>query len=215
MFRDVFHRARHIGAAAIVIALTVAATSAQAAAFRTRFDPEFNTDFSGLVGVNVGWKGSAEITVPNACLTISATVNFPACGGPSALDAFSLTFYNTNTNAILSGPLFGAGPPNPTAVRFDGSGVVDAMDLNGLFIPGAFSYNGFLFDADLSFSIAGGPMLSVTGDTCSGDGCIETFEADIANFPPTVVWERVPEPASLALVGVALGMLGLIRRRRA
>lgn len=200
--------------AATAVVLTAVATSAQSAVFRVRFDPLFNAAFSVAVGQNVGWSGSASITVDAGCL-VPNTIQTVGVGGCAAasLDGGTLFFYDTvPANSI--GDIVWAGLfPAPLQLSIDALGNVDGMDFAVAPLNGNTLGFGWpdVYDVALDFTIPGGPVLTLSNDVLetsytSGEG----GEA----FQPVVIWTRIPEPASLALAGTALLALAMLRRRR-
>lgn len=195
---------------AVGLGLLVVALAADAAAFRTRFDPQFSTTFNGDFGVNLWWQGTAFITVPDACVT-----PLGSCSAGVTLDDYIVNFYNgdpSGSGTLLSSAVPGPAP-NPTLVTFGADGVANGMDL--LINLGTFTFGTGTFDADLSFATQYTGGVPVKGSTslylappCDDDeGC-----PALANqFAPTITW--VPEPASVFLAGAALMALWLTRRR--
>jgi|PlaIllAssembly_1097288.scaffolds.fasta_scaffold33224_2 PEP-CTERM motif len=204
--------ARQIASAAILVVLAVTTTPSEAAAFRTKFDPTFNTDFSGVVDVDVGWKGTATVTVDDACVAAGNTVLFPNGCGAATLDGYTISFYDINDNSVLTGGFDAGALAVPSEMSFDALGIADGMSV-APFDIGEFFFASYVngFQGFLGFTLAG-PTLSLV-ENCGLPEC-NSYPAQIDQFPPVVTWERVPEPASLALVGIALAAASLVRRRK-
>lgn len=217
MPNSIFRQARPFLLLSALTALSALTTTAQAAAFRTTWDPVFSDAFTALVGVSVGWRGTADISVDDGCVASSTTVSFPAGCGTATLDSYELEFYDTVTSVLLgSGSGLGPGLAGVTAVSFDSVSIADGLDIDSAIDAGAFSFGSyfFSFQASLDFGLSG-PTLTLT-ENCEyyddvSSGC-RSFVNDSEKYAPTVTWEAVPTPASLPLFGIGLVALVLMRR---
>jgi len=162
--------------------------------------------------------------------TLTLTPNVPL-GGPALPDAvqtFKIKFLETPNG----GGTCPDGAPNNFGVNINGCSDIFVIDSGSLNFP-------FLYDTDADFfgddpvlyfisffeataglnPLSAAACLAVTGSNaaCLGFQTIEStnntiqFAARITTQPVSV---NVPEPGTVALAGLALGLLAVIRRRR-
>jgi hypothetical protein len=217
MHKSSWARRGQLAAGALGVALGSWVGSAQAAVFVANWDPFFSNAFQAATGVDLNWEGTNRVTLDDSCLVPSTVQTVGSLQCPNAIvDAYSYLLTWTLPAPNSAGG-FGSsigGFNNLLQVSIGAGGEVDGVQMD---VPlqvniapvsiGSSDWNVFL-----DLTTLGEVRLRLDG--VAGPQAGNTFFNDNINFPPTVVWTRVPEPGTLLLAGLALGAVGWVRRRR-
>lgn len=160
MLQHICAKARQWSAAAMLLSLVIGTDTASAAVYQGHWDPLFNLAFSPTVG----WKGSTQVTLDDACLTPSTIGPCPS----ATMDGATIIFYDITDDSTLGSiawPGPGAGSLQPIdKVSVDLFGNLDGVELATplLAFTSIFSPNDY--DVELDFLLSG-PTLKLT-DSC-------------------------------------------------
>ena len=199
---------------ALAASLTASAASAQTAFTWTYTD---NGRSDGLPAGNIDASGTLTLGGPatgdssaNFITALTGTIAANAGGGTVALFGGNPASINQPISGapgsdLYSNALYLGGGPLLSGLSQNGSGVV-------LAITGG-SYDGLLLDI---YAVFDGGYLYDEGDVLNTDGTfsVSALTSWTGTFAITPVAD-VPEPISLGLLGVGIGMLAAVRRGRA
>lgn len=207
-----------------LVAVAAACTwcTANAAAYTAVWDPAYGAGVPGM-----GWAGRAEFDIPDTCIPGSGsgyqivldTVLSPSCGNQARVTSAEVDLYRLSDNSPLSTLNFTSSWLflNVLALQFDDGALEQAVTTPSQLESAGFADVGMGVSAgtyfQLLFTLDGPRLLEWY---CRGYSCSKQSINDNENFRPDFRVSRVPEPATLALVGIALAAAasGGMRRRR-
>lgn len=191
------------------------------------WDPEFGSPFA-----NLGWRGSILADVPADCSELPAGIRqlpTPGCSVPWVTVNATVEFFDINTPAVVVETLDFTASVSVTLLNVNGLGVIDGLGsddpstLNVVVAPGT-GLSAFGVPVGtawaLKFEFVSGATVASLYWTSDFQQCFNSdlfcFEGrNSVDLPAQVTVTEVPEPASVGLSLLAMGLLGRRLRQRA
>ncbi len=214
MLQKLSGQARSAALATAAAALLALAPSAHAIQYTGAWDPSFGAAFADL-----GWRGEATFFVPDACLSHSGWVfNFDSCSSNGMkLVSAEVEFYKlsdpTNT-AFQETLLFDVSSPWVLSMKLDDGMLTGVLGTFNYFVPSTLPLSGgpytdfvLMFENDIA-------RMGFVSDPPEGHKTAGFSDKNPPDGSPFITFRVVPEPASLPLLLVGIGAIGLLARRR-
>jgi hypothetical protein len=214
-----------LGAAACVAALLGLADAAQAKVYPGAWDPAFGGIF-GTSTTGLGWKGTGDFFIPDACEASSGWIlNSAGCsGGAMAVTNVQLSFYDVATSAVVE--TFSLAPVPIYQMFWSGSAIkgvdsgfyaaVTPSNPASMALAGGGLYS-FHMRFEFVASPAGAPSVQLYFTEGSQNPICVLLKSCSGNYGASenrAILTVVPEPASYALMLGGLIAVGAIVRRR-
>lgn len=215
MIRRFAEGLRRRGALLSFLAALAWAAPGQAAIYTGDWDPAFGPAFPEL-----GWRGQATFFVPDACLAQTGWVfNFASCSsfGMQLLSA-EVDFYklsDPSNPAFQETLLFGTASDLVLKMKIENGALAGVVGTFDYFLSSTLPIAGAPYtDFVLFFEGAYARMLYVSKPEDGWPSIGLSSLNPASGGSSFMTFRPLPEPGSLALVGMGLALIGWIARRR-